>query len=161
MPLPIKPIREQEEHNELFGRKDDEALGLSPLQQMFLGSESTKTAAKQKYGEHTLTLLEQIYGSVDTLSNAASEFANPHREASVLYKVPSEISDNDLLNLKAQGLVLGSGRSVKLTDNARIALRDKWLVEPNNFKENRSKDRFDFRTSSAKLKFKKISSTEG
>jgi hypothetical protein len=155
MPFPIKPIHELEEHNDIFGHKDDNRSDISSLQQIFLENSSSREASKNKYSEEILNLLENIYNSVDELTNAASTFVNPHRQANVMYRVPESITDNDLLGLKTQGLVVGSGRSVNLTEKGNVALRDKWLVETNQYKINRQKDKFDIRTSSS-LKFKKI-----
>lgn len=156
MPFPIKPMHELEEHNELFGYKQDDRGDISSLQMMFLDGKR-EAAAKPKYSEDTLNLLETIYNSVDKLTSAASEFASNHREASVLYKVPDSINDNELLSLKTAGLISGMGRTVKLTESGKVALRDKWLSEENQFEANRTKDKFELRTSSPTGKFKKIS----
>lgn len=157
MPFPIKPMHELEEHNDIFEyRPDNAGSTLSSLQSMMLGDEMPiKQASKMKYSEDTLHLLEQIYESADEIVNAANKLTNP-RQANSLYAVPKSISDGQLLALKTQGLIMGYGRSVELTDDGRVALRDKWLKEANNFKLNRPKDKFDIRTCSSNRKFKKI-----
>jgi hypothetical protein len=116
-----------------------------------------EAAAKPKYSDETLNLLESIYESVDKLSSAASDYASAHREASVLYKVPDNINDNELLSLKTAGLIKGMGRTVKLTEIGKTALRDKWLSQENQFKANRTKEKYEYRTASPSGKFKKVS----
>jgi hypothetical protein len=162
MPNPIKPMHELEEHNELFGRKEDYGASLSDMQLMFLdGDKPTRQAAKQTFADNTIKMLEDIYKNEDMIVNAATESLSTNSK--VLYRVPTSISDNELLGLKTQGLVLGSGRSVSLSETGKIALRDKWLKSENHLKENRTKDKFEFRQASVEneksvktSKFKKI-----
>lgn len=161
MPFPIKLVHELEEHNEIFNETTpDDLRGLSGLQAMFLGSEMERKAAKQKYTEQTIAMLEEIQNNKDNLSNAAASFMNPQRQANTLFKVPTTISDHDLLGLKTQGLITGSGRSVNLTSKGTVALRDKWLSETNNLEANRVKDKFEYRQADKKSKFKKIGTSE-
>ena len=155
MPLPIKPVHQLEAHDEIFGTKTDETEGLSSLQTMFLDTASNREASKIKYNENTLTMLENIYESKDDIINAANDCITQTREATVC-RVPNRISDNELLGLKTQGLVVGSGRAVTLTEKGRIALRDKWLVESNSLRANRTKEKFDIRSSEVNGKFKRV-----
>jgi hypothetical protein len=60
--------------------------------------------------------------------------------------VPNQIDDNTMLALKAEGLISGHGRSVKITERGRTALRDSYLQSKNALKENRSSDKFDYKS---------------
>ena len=163
MPFPIKPVHQLDEHNETFGYKDENKnemrSDISALQMMFMDN-TREAAAKPRYSESTLNTLEDIYNSVDKITSLATEYANPHREASVMYSVPTSVTDNDLLGLKTAGLVIGMGRSVKLTEAGKVALRDKWLGEPNNFVVNRMKEKFDYKNASSHSKFKKVTAED-
>ena len=78
--------------------------------------------------------------------------------------VSKEISDNDLLAMKTAGLLTGYGRSVELTERARLALRDHYLSidNVNEFRKQRTKDRFDLdearSVKASSSKFKKVGS---
>ena len=96
-----------------------------------------------------------VAGDKDSLINAASEFAT-ERKAKSLYSVPREIGDNDLLRLKTRGYVIGSGRSVSITDKGKEALKSKWLKESNTFKQNRETEKFDY----SKHSITRISATD-
>ena len=73
-----------------------------------------------------------------------------------------DITDNDLLGLKTSGLLTGYGRSVSLTEKAKLALRDHYLSSEttNEFRKNRTKDKFDLNEAKtvvqSNAKFKKI-----
>ena len=78
--------------------------------------------------------------------------------------VPNVISDNDLLSLKTAGLLTGYGRSVELTEKAKLALRDHYLSTDNvnEFRKQRTKDRFDLDAArsvkASSNRFKKVGS---
>jgi hypothetical protein len=84
--------------------------------------------------------------------------------ASTDYKAPFHITDSDILALKTAGLLVGNGRTVNLTERAKVALRDHYLsIETvNEFRKARSKDRFDLdearnvKVSESKPKFRKV-----
>jgi hypothetical protein len=59
--------------------------------------------------------------------------------------VPKEVDDNTLMSLKAEGLVSGYGRSVKITARGRTVLRDAYLQSDNTLRENKKSEKFDFR----------------
>ena len=156
MPNPIVPIHKQEDFDDMFGGSV-EISGLSDIQQTLLGP---RTAAKKTYSSQTLGLLERIYKSKDELLSAANSHLERTAEAADIYSVPGAVSDYDLLGLKTEGLIVGSGRAVKITEAGRVALRDYWLKSQNDQKINRESPRFDYQ--SALNKFQSIkSSTEG
>jgi hypothetical protein len=152
MPNPIIPIHKQENYDEMFGG-EPEVSGLSDIQQQLLGP---RTAAKKTYSSTALAMLEKIYKSKDELLTAANAHLERTAETVDIYSVPGNISDYDLLGLKTEGLIVGSGRSVKITEAGRVALRDHWLKSQNDQKINRESPRFDYK--SALNKFQGIKS---
>lgn len=160
MPLPIKPVHSLDLHSELFDTPSMESLGLSDIQIQLLGvPQNTQQKEASKLGQKYIDLLKSIDQNVDEVVTAANVITY-NKEAKVC-TVPTEVSDNDLLALKTAGLLTGYGRSVSLTDKAKLALRDHYLSQEtvNEFRKNRSKDRFDYneaKTVSANSRFKKI-----
>lgn len=160
MPLPIKPVHSLDLHSELFDTPSMESLGLSDIQIQLLGvPQNTQQKEASKLGQKYIDLLKSIDQNVDEVVTAANVLTY-NKEAKVC-TVPTEVSDNDLLALKTAGLLTGYGRSVSLTDKAKVALRDHYLSQEtvNEFRKNRSKDRFDYneaKTVSANARFKKI-----
>lgn len=153
MPNPIIPMHQQENDFDI----DAAVEGLSAIQQQLLGP---KTASKKTFSSQTISMLERIYKSKDELLSTASSHLNRTADASDIYSVPGNISDYDLLGLKTEGLIVGSGRAVKITEAGRVALRDYWLKTQNDMKTNRESPRFDY--NSALNKFQSIkSSNEG
>jgi hypothetical protein len=142
MPMPIKTVQELESHKELFDCENSFS-GISELQSIFLNEKPIVKAASTA-DDYDMSMLEKINENEDSLINAASEFAT-ERKAKSLYSVPREIGDNDLLRLKTRGYVIGSGRSVSITDKGKEVLKSKWLRESNTFKQNRETEKFDYR----------------
>lgn len=146
MPLPIKPVHSLDLHAELFDLPEDSnaVAGLSALQAQLLGGGIVKEAAKTKLSEQTIQMLETIDKSQDDVVTAAQAMSSSRLGDTKVCRVPTSISDHDLLSLKAAELVRGQGRAVSLTDKARTALRDHYLTNPvNAFRANRAKTRFD------------------
>jgi hypothetical protein len=166
MPLPVKPVHKLDLHEELFDFKGLNDSGLSGLQLQLLGiTEQNMTKTSARISDRDIQLLELIDKNVDTITTAAGLALNT-RNGDKFCDVPSNVSDNDLLYLKTAGLVQGYGRSVTLTDRARIALRDHYLNNPvNEFRKAREKSKFDYteaasikvaNVKTASTKFKKI-----
>ena len=144
MPIPIKPVHSLDLHAELFDGPSMEGLGLSDIQIQLLGvSQTPRKAEAAKLSDRYLTMLKSIDSNTDVLVTAASYVAL-HKDSNVC-GVPTEISDNDLLAMKTAGLLTGYGRSVELTERAKLALRDHYLSidNVNEFRKQRTKDRFD------------------
>ena len=137
MPQPIVPIHKQESMPILFGESLQPEFKLSPLQEIILSPTAADTKQK-KYSVNTVKALSDIDKNTDLIVTAVTE--SNERFCSV----PSTIDDNTLLTLKADGLVSGYGRSVKITDRGRTALRDYYLSTKNAFKESRTSDKVDF-----------------
>lgn len=160
MPLPIKPVHSLDLHAEIFDTPSMEGLGLSDIQIQLLGvPQKTQQKEASKLGQKYIDLLKSIDQNVDEVVTAASALSL-NKEAKVC-NVPDEINDNDLLALKTAGLLTGYGRSVTLTDRAKLALRDYYLSQEtvNEFRKSRTKDKFDYneaKTVSANGKFKRI-----
>lgn len=153
MPNPIVPMHQQESDFNI----DAAVEGLSEIQQQLLGP---KTASKKSFSSQTISMLEKIYKSKDELLSTASSHLNRTADVAEIFNVPGNISDYELLGLKTEGLIVGSGRAVKITEAGRVALRDYWLKAQNDIKVNRESPRFDY--NSALGKFNSIkSSNEG
>jgi hypothetical protein len=107
-------------------------------------------------------MLRAIDASTDEVVTAASQLAL-NKDGKVC-SVPNVISDNDLLALKTAGLLTGYGRSVELTEKAKLALRDHYLSidNVNEFRKQRTKDRFDLdaarSVNASSNRFKKVGS---
>lgn len=163
MPIPIKPVHSLDLHAELFDGPSMEGLGLSDIQIQLLGvSQAPKKIEAAKLTGKYLEMLKSIDANTDALVTAASYVAL-NKDAKIC-GVPNEITDNDLLAMKTAGLLTGYGRSVELTERAKLALRDHYLSTDNvnEFRKQRTKDRFDLSEArNIKLssnKFKKVSS---
>lgn len=140
MPQPIKPIHQMNAHAELFESAEDfSPQGLSEMQIALMGENRT---AGRKFPENIVSMLDMIYKSEDELINIATAIASTRRPEEKVYRVPSAISDYDLLGLKAQGLIGGGGRAVTFTESGKVALRDKWLKSANDFAGKRTKSQY-------------------
>lgn len=127
----IRPLHQIEGNDYIF--EHSLSLGYSDLQGMFLENTSNqKTAAK--YADGVLEMLEQIHNSENSLITTASNYLTKNSDTQ--YDVPIDINDNSLLYLKTQGLVVGSGRVVKITDAGKNAIKSKWLSETNKLKKS-------------------------
>jgi len=160
MPLPIKPVHSLDLHAELFDTPSMSNLGLSDIQIQLMGANPPPQKQAAKVGDRYMEMLMTIDKNVDEVVTAANQLTH-NREAKVCH-VPSDITDNDLLALKTSGLLTGYGRSVSLTDKAKLALRDHYLSSEttNEFRKNRTKDKFDLNEAKSivvsNTKFKKI-----
>lgn len=162
MPIPIKPVHSLDLHAELFDGPSMEGLGLSDIQIQLMGVSNTTTKEASKISSRYLDMLKQIDANIDLVVTAANSIAN-NKEAKT-FNVPNEITDNDLFALKTSGLISGYGRSVNLTDKAKLALRDHYLSQDttNEFRKARTKERFDLEAArsvkASSSKFKKVAS---
>ncbi len=142
MPQPIIPISQLNNLDSIFNKDTSENFSgsFSAIQQQFFDEPVQKTA---KTSESALSHLEAISSHEEDLITVANSLASSGRNNQVHYRVPTSINDTELIGLKTQGLVVGSGRVVTFTDKAKIALRDRWLLSENKFKQERVKDGFD------------------
>lgn len=160
MPLPIKPVHSLDLHAELFDTPSMESLGLSDVQIQMLGIVPNKKEASIKLSENYLSMLKVIDQNINEVVTAANSAVN-NKDGKVC-NVPNDISDNQLLALKTAGLISGYGRSVTLTEKAKLALRDHYLSSEttNEFRKARQKDKFDLEAArSVKVsnsKFRKV-----
>lgn len=139
MPQPIVPIHKQESMPITFGESMQPEFQLSELQSILL---QTTASAKSntRYSINTIAALQDIDKNTDFVVTAVTD--SNERYCSV----PTQIDENTVLALKAEGLISGYGRSVKITERGRTALRDAYLSTKNSLKENRTSDKFDFRS---------------
>lgn len=143
MPIPIKPVHSLDLHAELFDGPSMEGLGLSDIQIQLLGVNSQPKKEAMKLSNKYIDMLKQIDSNADEVVTAASQMTV---NSEIKYcNVPNQINDNDLFALKTSGLIKGYGRSVELTQKAKLALRDHYLSQEtvNEFRKVRTKDRFD------------------
>ena len=147
MPQPIVPIHQQENMSILFGDSMQPEFQLSEIQAILLQPKAADRTAKS-VPTNAIKALESIDKNTDLVVTAVSN--SNERFCSV----PNEIDDNTLLALKADGLISGYGRSVKITDRGRTALRDYYLSSKNAMNESKPKEKFDYK-SFVRVSFKK------
>jgi hypothetical protein len=138
MPQPIIPIHQQESMPITFGESTQPEFQLSELQQILL--QATNRPVQKKYSQNALKALEEIDKSIDLVSTAITD--SNERYCSI----PAHLNDETVLALKAEGLITGYGKSVKITDRGRVALRDSYLKSTNALKDSRTSDKFDYRS---------------
>lgn len=149
MPQPIIPVHKLNNHDALFERDyadenfDHIAGSLSSLQNQLLGGGTpAPNREAARYNDKTVESLEAIAKQEEELITAASTIATTGR-GQTYYRVPASVTDAELIGLKTDGLVVGTGRVVAFTDRAKTALRDKWLTSENKLKQERTKDGFE------------------
>lgn len=136
MPEKIRSVWQQYD-NVLGG--DDSMEGLSDIQKQLLG---IRSADKKSYSEQVVETLDKIFFHEDKLITSATSALKP--DSKPMYRVPPQVTDNELLYLKTQGLVSGQGRVVAMTDKGKGILQSSWLSEISEFHKNRKKPKFDF-----------------
>jgi hypothetical protein len=104
----------------------------------FTQDDSVKTA--MKHDPSAMFDLDAIFKHKNHVMSSQSERVSS--ENSEYFDVPSSISDDSLLRLKAAQYVMGKGRLVKLTDKGRDALKLKWLSSENIIKKSRTQEVF-------------------
>jgi len=155
MPIPIKPVHNLDLHAELFDIPNPvQSLGLSDIQIQMLGMNSAPNKKEAgRLSNRDIDILREIEAGNSEVVTASTD-----------YKAPFHITDADILALKTAGLLVGNGRTVTLTERAKVALRDHYLSTDtvNEFRKARSKDRFDLeearsvKVSESKPKFRKV-----
>ena len=138
MPQPIVPIHQQENMSILFGDSYQPEFQLSEIQTILLQPTAADRGFK-KVSVNAIQALEAIDKNTDIIVTAVSNTNERY------CSLPPNIDDNTLLALKSEGLISGFGRSVKITERGRTALRDHYLLKTNSFKENKVKDKFDIK----------------
>jgi hypothetical protein len=139
MPQPIVPIHQQEGLPILFGQSMQPEFQLSELQAILL-QPTNADKRLTKISANFITALATIDKNTDLIVTAVSGSNDK------ICSVPFNVDENTLLALKAEGLISGYGRSVKITERGRTALRDHYLSSKNSMKENRVSEKFDYRS---------------
>lgn len=154
MPVPIKPVRDIDNLSGLFEygteSESDIQRGISELQKAYMSSlpispEVREASSDKKvYSAHTIEMLQNIHNSVDDVVTAGAEATGvrSNSDGMGLYRVPANISDYDMMTLKAQGLIEGRSRVVAFTKAGELALRNHWFKTPNALIATRTKSRF-------------------
>lgn len=122
-----------------FGESMQPEFQFSELQQILL--QATNKPVQKKYSQNALKALEEIDKSMDLVSTAIAADSNER-----YCSIPAHLNDETVLALKAEGLITGYGKSVKITDRGRVALRDSYLKSTNALKDSRTSDKFDYRS---------------
>jgi len=148
MPQPIIPIHQQESLSITFGDSLQPEFQLSELQSILLKSTASVNKNK-KYSINTIEALKDIDKNTDFVVSAI------HDTNERYCSIPNSIDSETILALRAEGLISGNGRSVKITDRGRTALRDSYLSTKNALNENRASEKFDFHT------FSRLASKKG
>jgi hypothetical protein len=133
MPLPISSVSQQFLGGFIPGAND---MSLSDIQRALMGIEggpAERTAAK--YDDRVLAHLDAIFKNTDADLTKVAEVTTGTPRA--MFRVPTDVPDYELLQLKTAGLLVGHGRSVSFTQKGREALRMKWLNSSNKHKEDR------------------------
>jgi len=138
MPSPIRPVREIEQ-NVPAALMGGGFGSLSPLQQMFLGEEAQMTVKKiTRVDVRDAENLHKIWLANDDFEIEAS--IQDDEEIKLI--VPGDVDDYDLMRLKTNGLVVGSGRRVTPTKKGNKVLRDTILKSPSDFQMNRTREKY-------------------
>jgi len=149
MPVPIKPVRDIED-NMPSVLKDGgfSAMGLSELQIKLLGLADLE---KEAYSKKSLIdtreadLLQEIWKS-----QPEEKLCSVKDIKELKISIPNDISENDVIKIKTNGLVVGAGREVSLTLKGERLLKDKILSQPSMYFINRKKEKHDFEKKSSK-----------
>jgi hypothetical protein len=139
MPQPIVPVRNQDMPQQLFDPQYGGDFALSALQSSLLGvPEKQIKEASKRLPEPILEALDSIYKHEDPNASAFNQtvLAKAGTEARV-FGVPQAINDNQLLQMKAAGLLTGAGRKVSFTERGRRALAEKWMASKNALSTDR------------------------
>jgi hypothetical protein len=147
MPQPIVPIHKQESMPITFGESMQPEFQFSTIQSILL---QTTAASKPnvKYSMNTIAALQNIDKNTDFVVTAVTDSSERY------CSIPQEMDENTVLALKAEGLIAGYGRSVKITERGRTALRDAYLSSKNSLLENKTSDKFDYHSFSRKAERK-------
>lgn len=150
MPVPIRPVREIEENTPSvlmdggFG-----IMNLSPLQlQVLEGKERKSSIIKQNDTRDEELLYEMWKNQEDEdLIHQASE-----ARGEIYFNISKNVPESDIIRMKTNGILVGSGRNVTLTSKGEKILKDQILKRPSEIFINRKKDKFDFdKTAKVKL----------
>ncbi|MBS1722384.1 MAG: hypothetical protein JSS66_05195 [Armatimonadetes bacterium] len=134
MPAPIGLVSQQSLWDTAQGHDD---FSLSDIQRELLemGGQPTREAAK--VDPQLMGSLERIMrNEADDLTALADAVGQPKH----MYRVPTNVSDYELLSLKTAGMVMGYGRAVHITDKGKEALRMQWLNSSNKHKDLKTSD---------------------
>ena len=148
MPQPIIPIHQQESMPITFGESLIPGFQLSELQSILLQS-AASSKPNLRTSMNVVTALEEIDKNTDFIVTAVTDSSER------FCSVPNSIDDETLLSLKANGYISGNGRSVKITDRGRTALRDSYLKSSNSYRDNKVSEKFDY-VSATRVAFKKV-----
>lgn len=149
MPYPIMPNNTNVLNDLLFGgnQTPEEEIAMSNNLDIFSNFNFSIKEAETKISDESAKLLEIIDKNIDENQTALqSVVANVYSKK---YLVPLIITDNQLLNLKANGLVEGYYRSVAFTKKGEEALRKYYFSKANAFKKPAQ---FDYYSALEKLK---------
>jgi hypothetical protein len=145
MPLRIRPVREIEENIPSFIGETSVLLPQSIMQNIIKEkSESFTKKAKvdKNFTNKSKELLMDIWDSRDLKIIQAQAML---KTKDILFRVPSKVSDYDVLRLVSDNLLINKGnRMVAFTDRGKVALGMSIMEQPNEFDKQKKKDKFVF-----------------
>lgn len=144
MPQPIVPIHQQQNMPVLFGESSQPEFQLSDLQVALLNATASSPRPKMVNSNTVKALVDIDKNTPDLVVTAITGSDEAFRT------VPSSVDNDTLLGLKADGLVSGYGRSVKLTDRGRTALKNHYLNDTNSLDESKTSSKFDYQAARSK-----------
>jgi hypothetical protein len=127
MPHPITPI----------GRIDDIELFDTPMngEELLMAQSYFKKDTEPK---GLIDMLIKIDKHQDDLITEAATYVSGNPDDKQ-YKVPTDITDDQLFKLKGSGYVSGTGRVVSFTKKGKDAIKKAYLSTENSFKSSRVK----------------------
>lgn len=142
MPVPIRPVKVLE--NNMPSVLTDggfSAMGLSDLQINLIGMEeiNQKLAKKVTVDSRDAELLQDIWNSQEEDLLIKSKNIRD-----IKMSVPEDISNNAIIRMKTNGLIVGPDRKVSLTSRGEKVLKNQILSQTSNYFLNRKKEKFNF-----------------
>lgn len=147
-PCPIRSVSKLEENcPAVFSSNPNSLLmPMSYMQNMFMQGSDAPMQKKAKVGKNfdakSKELLFRIWSSRDQKIVQAQRALNV---SEIVFQVPSEVSDYDVIRLVSEDLVKNKGnRRVAFTERGKVALGLQIMSEPSEFNKKRTRDKFVF-----------------
>lgn len=150
MPVPIRSVRDIEENMpSIFKDGGFSAMGLSDIQIQLLGLAEIEHSAAKKItvDSRDAEMIQEIWSNQDEKRLVGSEDIKK-----IKMSIPENIEDRDVIRMKTNGLIIGSGREVSLTSKGEKVLKDKILAQPSMDFLNRTKEKYEFEKTAKKLR---------
>lgn len=145
-PCPIRSVSKLEENCPAVLSSNPNSLLMpqSYMQKMFMPETPMQKKAKvgKNFDAKSKELLFRIWSSRDQKIVQAQRALNV---SEIIFQVPSEVSDYDVMRLVSEDLVKNKGnRRVAFTERGKVALGLQIMSEPSEFNKKRTRDKFVF-----------------